>query len=692
MKLAGIERRTAFALGALGAAAIFLAMPALAYTETAEPDAFLEYIEATGTQYIDTGVNAETGLKARFDMEWGAVVTPASSSGGDDWSMLDARKDSGNTRFYMCHIARKSTNDGFVFGYGYNTWHRTSTDPGRETRHEILTDFSDQTTLHAYKNGTEMLDNGQRTGHASETIDLNLNLYLFACNYNLSASYLAHAKLYGLKIFKKNVSTGGFDLLRHYLPCRKGDKYGLYDKANGTISYSDGAENFVPGPELPKPAAFVEWVEADGTTSSSVAQQYVDTGVWGKLGLKSSVDVMLQENSGDHAILAARASGTGDYRLYMAYHYNGYFCYGDGKLREPKTEDAKPVKGTRYLIEGDLSVGSQSVKVNGTELNNGTFSGTVQFATDSTLALFANNHKGAYVKNPSHSRLYSAKIWDGDELLRDFVPCLADDGEVGLYDIVSRRVFKPSKAFDKATQVGAVTNVLVEVAAPKTRIEYVDSDGVSDYVNLDIIGKDGVEMEAVMEWLTKPDDDVFVGARPTSGNTRFFLYNAWPAHSIGYGKELPRLTGTDRVDGDSSALEPSANTKYRISSRLDAADQFMAVSEWTNNGWSPRGRTQRNYGGPMNTELPFYLFARNYIGKPDSFANVRLYSLKLREKQQNGKYELVRALVPVSDPLTGGVALWDKVTEKYYRSRGNLRLAGGGAERPLHVGFVISVK
>ena len=87
-----------------------------------------------------------------------------------------------------------------------------------------------------------------------------------------------------------------------------------------------------------------------------------------------------------------------------------------------------------------------------------------------------------------------------------------------------------------------------------------------------------------------------------------------------------------------------------------------------------------------------YIDTGVYIGKPDSFANVRLYSLKLREKQQNGKYELVRALVPVSDPLTGGVALWDKVTEKYYRSRGNLRLAGGGAERPLHVGFVISVK
>ena len=54
-------------------------------TDTAEPDAFLEYIEATGTQYIDTGVNAETGLRARCDFSWAAKVKD-----NDDWSLLDA--------------------------------------------------------------------------------------------------------------------------------------------------------------------------------------------------------------------------------------------------------------------------------------------------------------------------------------------------------------------------------------------------------------------------------------------------------------------------------------------------------------------------------------------------------------------------------------------------------------------------
>ncbi len=671
-----------------------------AVTIAGEPDCYLDYIESTGTQYINTGVNAETGLKARIDMEWGATVKPL-SDGGDDWSMLDARKTSGDTRFYLCHLAKNTAATSFIFGYGYNSWHRTATEAVRETRFEVLADFSEPGALSIRRNGAEMLDNGQRTGHANETINLGLDLYLFACNYNGTANYFARGKLYECKIFKKNAATGAFDVERHYLPAKKDGHIGLYDAANNLFYYSDdpSGTELVAGNELPRPAAMVAWVEADGSTSQKVAQQYVDTGVWGKIGLRSRVDVTLLENSDDHAILAARGSGSStNYRLYMAYHYNGYFCYGDGKLREPKTDDAKPVSETRYLIESDLAADSQSVKVNGVELNNGTFTGTSYFATDSTLTLFANNHKSAYVKNPSHSRLYSARIWDGDEMLRDFSPCIATNSAgatfAGLYDAVSRRVFEPTgKAFDLASQVGPVTNVLVTVDPPKTRLEYVDSDGAADYVNLGVIAKDGLEMDAVMEWLTVPDDDVFVGARPTSGNTRFFLYNAWPAHSIGYAKDLPRIAdGGKDAKGNDTFFTPAANVKYRISSRLDDGDQFLAIATDANGAWAALGRTDRTYAGPLDTGIPLYLFARNYIGKADSFAHARVYSLKLRAKQPGGAYAPVLDLVPVRDPLTGGAALWDKVSESYFRSAGNFRLAGGGAEREMVLPFMMVVR
>jgi len=97
------------------AAAGICAVAANADTETAEPDAFLDYIEATGSQYIDTGVNAETGLKARIDFSWASGTISA-----NDWSLLGAAIDNTvsdkRNRFLMCHLYGGGGKP--FFGYG----------------------------------------------------------------------------------------------------------------------------------------------------------------------------------------------------------------------------------------------------------------------------------------------------------------------------------------------------------------------------------------------------------------------------------------------------------------------------------------------------------------------------------------------------------------------------------------------
>ena len=105
--------RTALLAAVLAALAVPTA--AVADTDTAEPDAFLDYIEATGSQYIDTGVNAETGLKARIDFAWAS-----GNISGKDWSLLDAAIDNTvsdkRTRFLMCHLYGGGGKP--YFGYG----------------------------------------------------------------------------------------------------------------------------------------------------------------------------------------------------------------------------------------------------------------------------------------------------------------------------------------------------------------------------------------------------------------------------------------------------------------------------------------------------------------------------------------------------------------------------------------------
>ena len=511
------------------AAALCASICAHADTFTEEPDAFLDYIEATGSQYIDTGVNAETGLKARIDLEMGNF-----DSDTTDWGFLDAADpvttvSDNRSRIFMCHMYNSKP----FFGYGLKQRGNPSVSfkfvSGQ--RYEIVTDMTDINSLEVVQNGKKTFSDADRTKYSTNgVVNLHRTLYVFATNYGGSPSWYGKGKLYELKIWKKNAETGELDLIRHYLPCIKGGRAGLYDKVNGTISYSfKSGSDFVAGPVLDKPLDFVKWIWGNG-------KQWFDTRVWGKGGLKSEVDVGIREYSGDHAILSCRGT-TGDMRFYMAYHHESAFRYAYGKL--PAKADINVVAPTndvqsathldvRYVIKTDLQDGYQSVTVsrNGGEPEELHKEGepylTGEIATTNTLYLLANNKMGTPTC-ASKCLIYATKIWDGDELLRDFVPVVATNSEgvayAGLYDRVAERVYRQigTAEFDIAAGwVGAVTNTLRAVSRPKTRIDYVVSDGDYDYVDLGVMANAGLEMETTMDWVTIPNERGLLGARSFS--------------------------------------------------------------------------------------------------------------------------------------------------------------------------------
>lgn len=63
------------------------------------------------------------------------------------------------------------------------------------------------------------------------------------------------------------------------------------------------------------------------------------------------------------------------------------------------------------------------------------------FTCAKTLPLFCRKPGAggtdAYIK----MRLYSCQIYDNGTLVRDFVPCINESGEVGLYDLVGRKFY-----------------------------------------------------------------------------------------------------------------------------------------------------------------------------------------------------------------------------------------------------------
>ena len=108
-------------------------------------------------------------------------------------------------------------------------------------RHEL----SSTNSLELTQNGVNTFDADDRESFATNgLVNLKLNLFVFATNSGGSPNWKGQGKLYELKIFKKNATTDEFDLLRHYLPCIKDNRAGLYDKVNGTISFSAVSTNF----------------------------------------------------------------------------------------------------------------------------------------------------------------------------------------------------------------------------------------------------------------------------------------------------------------------------------------------------------------------------------------------------------------------------------------------------------------
>ena len=266
----------------LSIAASMLAIADFAAGEpvTAEPDAFLDYIEATGTQYIDTGVNAETGLKARVDFAWATGFDEKS-----DWSLLDAAIDNTvsdkRTRFLMCHMYKEKP----YFGYGVKQ--RKNPDGSVPfvggQRCEIITDMTDPDSLELYQDGVKTFsEEDLETFKTNGVVNLNLNLYVFACHLSNKAAWFSQGKLYELKIWKKNAESGELDLVRHYLPCAKGGRAGLYDGVEGKIYYSFSDDNFIAGavtnaPSLTDPEGnaitnpdVLDWIEHYDATQEDI--------------------------------------------------------------------------------------------------------------------------------------------------------------------------------------------------------------------------------------------------------------------------------------------------------------------------------------------------------------------------------------------------------------------------------------
>ena len=188
------------------------------------PSAFqeVEYIESSGTQYIDSGLPLTLTTGVSFDAQY--------KNGESIGVLLGVLEiNVGRLQPYYLDYGTLKAN----YQISSNSITLTSSN------------LYDRYTLEFNVNNSDIKFNGVSVGTVDNIGSTTNTIYLFCRNYSASP-YYASVKLYSCKFYDNGI------LVRDYIPCyRKADNViGLYDSINGVFYTNAGTGTFTKGADV----------------------------------------------------------------------------------------------------------------------------------------------------------------------------------------------------------------------------------------------------------------------------------------------------------------------------------------------------------------------------------------------------------------------------------------------------------
>ena len=141
-----------------------------------------------------------------------------------------------------------------------------------------------------------------------------------------------------------------------------------------------------------------------------------------------------------------------------------------------------------------------------------TFEG--EFTSPSTLTLFALNQNGTPTQF-GNVRIYSCKIYNGNKMIRDFVPCCNSSGIAGLYDLVLGKFYtnQGEGEFVKS----------FNLPEEYQQVEYIENDN-ENYFEIDFIPNNNTSSKGKFQITNTALGRVLFGSR-TSSSQNFYGFN-----------------------------------------------------------------------------------------------------------------------------------------------------------------------
>ena len=268
----------------------------------------LEYIQSSGTQYIDTGVaaNGNTGFAVDFS------TTSAVSTSG--YGSILGCLNSGSNRYGIGTYPDRS---GGQLCYGSAIYNPYIT-VGNRLQVSLL-------------NGSIKTPNGTETVGA-QTFNVGATITVFGRKRtDGSVDELSKTKIYALTIYDNG------NLVRDFIPCQKPDgTVGMWDDVNSVFYGNAGKGTFTAGPVvavIPDAPSHLQqtmsvrliWAEVSGAEQYNV---YRDNTLLGTTtGLFYVDDTAAENTEYTYAVSAVNSAGESPKTTISVYTKTGYFLY-----------------------------------------------------------------------------------------------------------------------------------------------------------------------------------------------------------------------------------------------------------------------------------------------------------------------------------------------------------------------------
>ena len=357
----------------------------------------LEYIESTGTQYIDTGVFPSNNLKINIK----ACYTNSNSS-----YMLG----SDNAYNAGINIRLDSKYIGIFGGSIMNTG--------------VVSQVNVPVTITLQNN--KIYVDGQQKGSGSPQ-DVSKysksSIYVFCTHRGGEAKYNASMRLYELQMYD------GDTLIRDFIPILdENDVAYLYDKVEKKFYYNSGTGTFnykkkaSQNMQLTK----VNYIESTGT-------QYIDTGVLPSNNLKINIKACYTNSNSSYMLGSDNA-----------YNAGVNICWdSNNKTQGYRGIFGTPIMGTGVIpqinVPVTITLQNNKIYVDGQQKGSGSPQDVSKYSK-SSIYVFCT-HRGGKAQYNTSMRLYELQMYDGDTLVRDFVPVIDGSNIACLYDKVEKKCY-----------------------------------------------------------------------------------------------------------------------------------------------------------------------------------------------------------------------------------------------------------